>query len=198
MIRQLIRQLTRGPSKAPKEPGWSTLTQSSGRTRLGRAYICLLMVVLQSMAIFLLVTADSQTEVIEALVMLTLVTVFPLVLINSVPTHWVLVGDQGLRLQLRDQGRYKLPWGKIQEIRIQRTAMKGPIGPFYEAAPPSTLESQDSFLGHMQRDDWTIVVITGQRWIHINARDFDRPDEAGRVLGSHLIKAGMVQCSSST
>ena len=194
MIRQLVRQIRRGPDKAPREPGWSTLIQGSRRTQLGRAYVRTLMVCLISLAIFLLVTADSRREVVEALVMGLVFTIFPWIIANAVPTHWVLVGEQGLRLQIRDQGRFKLPWGQIKDVRIQNTTMTGPMGPFYEDAPSSTLANKGTFFDYMQQDHWSVLIITDNRWIHINARDFDTPEEAGRVLASHLLQAGMVEC----
>ena len=150
------------------------------------------MVCLNAMAVLLLVTADSSREVAEAIVMALVFTLFPWALVNAVPSHWVLVGEQGLRLQLKDQGAHRLPWGQISEAHLLKTTMSGPLGPFYADAPQSALSGKDALFEYLQQDHWSIRIISGSRWIHINARDFDAPAEAGRVIGSHLLKAGLL------
>ena len=70
--------------------------------------------------------------------------------------------------------------------------MTGPMGPFYGDAPSSILASKDTFFDYMQQEHWSILIITVYRWQHINARDFDAPEEAGRLLGNHLLIAGLL------
>jgi len=161
---------------------------------MGRLYVRFLMIVLLSMAIFLLVTADNQREVVEAVVMAIIVTVFPMALSNAVPTYWVLVGDEGLQIQNKTLGCINVPWQTIKETRLQKTIMKGPFGPFYEEAPTSVLMNTEVFMAYMTSDHWSIVLITENRWLTIDGRDFDSPSDAGRVLGSRLLTERLCSC----
>jgi len=150
------------------------------------------MIGLLSMAIFLWVTANSQREVVEAIVMATIVTVCTLALNNAVPTYWVLVGKEGIQFQNKTVGCMDVPWETVKETRTQKTIMKGPLGPFYEDAPKTVLKSHEAFMAYMKGAEWSIVLITETRWITINARDFDDPSDAGRVLGSRLLMEQLI------
>ena len=195
MLRTFLNRLTAGPQTAPSAPGWSTLSQNSRWSRIARMYIVVLMVTLLAMAILLLITADDNTELLEASVIGAISLLFPIVLFNSVPVFWVMVSQQGLMLQTKQSGYRKTSWAKVSSVHVLNTTMTGPFGPFYSAVDGQIMSSVERFTRHMRCPDWAICVVTEQWSVYVNGRDFDDPVDAGRVLASHLIRADAVQLS---